>query len=817
MEVKQNTTVYSTAMLNKGGEMAELIKQHNWSNSSLGTPDTWPVSLKTTLGLMLHSAFPHFLFWGDELTCFYNDAFLPSLGVNGKHPSIGKKGKEVWQEIWEFIGPLIHQVMSTGKPVQFEDQLVPFYRNGKIEDIYWTFCYSPAYGDDGNIAGCFVTCTETTSKVQTIKKLTESEKRFQTLIREATVGIVVLSGAEMKVEIVNDAYGRLINKTPDELLGKELFDIIPEVADEFRPMLDNVRLTGEPVYLYHHPYTVTPDGKIVTGYLNVVYQPYREEDGTITGVMALCQDVTEQVRSINKAAETEQLLRSVVESAPFPIGVYIGREMRIILANHSIMEVWGKGFNVAGKLYSDILPELSNQKIFQQLDDVYTRGIPFHARNQRVDLMVDGKLKIYYFNYSFTPLFDTEGKVFGVMNTAADVTDLNLAKQQVEQSEKNFRQMILQAPVAMCILLGPDHVIEVANKQLIEIWGKRAEDIMHKPVFEALPDAREQGLEPVIAKVYNTGEPFYANEMPISLIRFGKQETVYLNFVYDPYRDAEGNIVGVLAIAHDVTPQVIARQQIEDVVAERTKELAAANSNLERSNEELAQFAYIASHDLQEPIRKVSVFTQMLESNLPALDERSQHYIDRIKLASSRMLALIRDVLNYSQLTGKVDEPVPVNINSVIADIKNDFELLIQQKHASIRYSNLPTVKAIPLHMSQLFGNLISNALKFTQKHSSPVITVTSEMAASDLVQSRELNTSPYHHIRVSDNGIGFGQENAEKIFNIFQRLNAKAEFEGTGIGLAMCRKIAQNHGGDIFATSREGEGTTFHILLPVI
>ncbi len=815
MELNRDINVFGSAVMQHDGEMAELIRQYDWSKSSLGTPDTWPISLKTTLGLILHSAFPHFLFWGEELICFYNDAFLPSLGTNGKHPSIGKKGKEVWPEIWDFIGPLIHQVMKSGKPVQFNDQLVPFYRNGKIEDIYWTFCYSPAYGDDGNISGCFVTCTETTTKVQTIKKLTESEKRFQLLIREATVGIVVLTGEEMKVEIVNDAYGRLIGKTAEELLGKELFDVIPEVADEFKPMLNNVRLTGEPVYLYHHPYTIKPGDKTIEGYLNVVYQPYREEDGSITGVMALCHDVTVQVASVKKAADTEQLLRSVVESAPFPIGVYTGKEMRILLANRSIMDVWGKGYDVIGKLYSDILPELSNQQIFQQLDGVYTQGIPFHARNQRVDLIVDEKLKIYYFNYSFTPLFDTDGNVFGVMNTAADVTDLNLAKQQVEQSEKNFRNMILQAPVAMCILLGPDHVIEVANQLIIELWGKPAEDIMHKPVFDALPDAREQGLEALLEKVYNEGESIHADEMPVSLLRFGKLETVYLNFVYDPYRDAEGNILGILAIAHDVTPQVMARHQIEDVVADRTKELAAANSSLEKSNEELAQFAYIASHDLQEPVRKVSVFTQMLESNLPALDERSQHYVDRIKLASSRMLALIRDVLSYSQLSGKADEPVNVDLNLVIRDIENDFELLMQQKHAKLEYHGLPTLSAIPLHMSQLFGNLISNALKFTRKQVEPIIIISSELADRNLLASRELSGESYHHITVNDNGIGFSEEDAEKIFNIFQRLNGKRDFEGTGIGLAMCRKIAQNHKGDIFATSKEGEGATFHILLP--
>src|SRR5579871_3994705 len=129
------------------GEMAELTRNFNWEDSSLGLPGQWPTSLLTTLGILLHSAFPMFLFWGKDLVCFYNDAFRPSLGADGKHPALGKTGKEVWGDIWEQISPWIYQVIETGKPVFFEDQLVPFYRNGQTEDIYWTFSYSPAYGD----------------------------------------------------------------------------------------------------------------------------------------------------------------------------------------------------------------------------------------------------------------------------------------------------------------------------------------------------------------------------------------------------------------------------------------------------------------------------------------------------------------------------------------------------------------------------------------------------------------------------------------------------------------------------------------------
>ncbi|HXR79437.1 MAG TPA: ATP-binding protein, partial [Saprospiraceae bacterium] len=139
-----------------------------------------------TLGILLHSAFPMFLFWGKDLICFYNDAYRPSLGEHGKHPAVGKKGKEVWPEIWGFIGPLIEKVMTTGEPVWFEDQLVPIFRNGKIEDVWWTFSYSAVYGDDETISGVFVTCTETTQKVLIHEKLVENEGQLENLVAERT-------------------------------------------------------------------------------------------------------------------------------------------------------------------------------------------------------------------------------------------------------------------------------------------------------------------------------------------------------------------------------------------------------------------------------------------------------------------------------------------------------------------------------------------------------------------------------------------------------------------------------------------------------
>lgn len=153
--------------LSNAGEIGQLVHDHDWSKTSIGKIEDWPLSLRITLYNVLHSGFPMFLFWGDDFLCFYNEAFRPSLGAEGKHPAIGKKAIIVWGEIWHIIGPLLQKVFMTGEAVKFEDTLVPFYRNGKVEQIYWTFTYSPALGENDKICGVLVTCMETTKYVST--------------------------------------------------------------------------------------------------------------------------------------------------------------------------------------------------------------------------------------------------------------------------------------------------------------------------------------------------------------------------------------------------------------------------------------------------------------------------------------------------------------------------------------------------------------------------------------------------------------------------------------------------------------------------
>ena len=799
--------------LSGGGETGKLIRSQNWSQTPLGMPDTWPLSLRSLLGVVLHSASPMVLFWGDDLICFYNDAYRPTLGTD-RHPAIGKRAADIFPEAWDFIKPILMGVKETGQPVKYEDLLIPVFRNGRTEDVYWTFSYSPAFGDDGSISGVFIHCTETTETVAIRKTMAENDSLFRTL-SEGTDILIAASDENRNSIYFNNAWQKLTGH-PVEALKKMGWAVLlhPDDKERFLNIYNNA---------FDRKASFSAECRLLSQngdyhWLLVTATPRYQNNGEFAGFLSSSIDITERKEAEEKFSISRDRLHSVVASAPFPIGVYVGREMRIALVNQSIVDVWGKGSDVVGKTYFEVLPELENQGIYPKLQNVFDTGQPYHARNQRVDLVVDGKLQPFYFNYSFTPLFDTEGKVYGVMNTAADVTDLTLATLQVAQSERNFRNLILQSPVAMCLLLGPEHTVEVANTAMVELWGKPREEVMYKPIFEGLPDAREQGLEELLNHVYQTGETFKANEMPVHLVRFGHDETVYQNFVYQPYKDSEGHVLGIIAITIDVTAQVLARQKIEDIVKARTQELEQANADLKRSNAELAQFAYIASHDLQEPLRKIRVFTQMLEARInDRLDEQSQNYMNKIQAASERMQTLIRDVLTYSELVKDNDAFVQVDLNKTLDEIISDYELLIEQKGAAVTHGNLPVIEAIPLQMTQLFSNLVSNSLKFAKTGVPPVITLAAkkmteaETALAGFVADRE-----YYHFRYSDNGIGFRPEYSQKIFNIFQRLHGKSEYEGTGIGLAMCRKIALNHHGGLDAKGSSENGAVFNVYLPV-
>ncbi|MFT3824820.1 MAG: response regulator [Chitinophagaceae bacterium] len=274
-------------------------------------------------------------------------------------------------------------------------------------------------------------------------------------------------------------------------------------------------------------------------------------------------------------------------------------------------------------------------------------------------------------------------------------------------------------------------------------------------------------------------------------------------------------IVKWVGIFTDIHQQRMVNQLLEQRVIERTQELQNANRELEASNHELQQFAYVASHDLKEPLRKIQVFSNLVRDKFLQQNPDAVAFMDRIIRSSERMTNLITDVLGYSELsiTGAYEM---TNLNNIISDIMGDMELLITEKKAFVEVDEIPSIEVIPAQMRQVFQNILSNALKFSQKDVLPRIEIKAELIDDRSAFAAANASGAYCRISVTDNGIGFNEVYLDRIFSIFQRLHSKEEYEGTGIGLAIVKKIVDNHNGILTARSKEGEGSNFIIVLPV-
>jgi light-regulated signal transduction histidine kinase (bacteriophytochrome) len=262
----------------------------------------------------------------------------------------------------------------------------------------------------------------------------------------------------------------------------------------------------------------------------------------------------------------------------------------------------------------------------------------------------------------------------------------------------------------------------------------------------------------------------------------------------------------------DYKQMVLEKEKFQKILENKIKEL-------DRSNKELEEFAYIASHDLQEPLRKITSFSERLIEKLPEnLEPDVQIYLNRMLAATNNMRILIDNLLEFSRTSRNREPFVKADLNNILAEVKADLELKIEETSAVIIAEKLPVIDAIPMQMRQLFSNLLTNAIKFRNPEKPPHINITCTIISEEEREEYHLRPDgPYFRIEVKDEGIGFEQEFSLKIFQIFQRLHGKSEYPGSGIGLAICKKIVDNHCGHIYAVSEPGNGATFVIILPEI
>ncbi|MGE5316798.1 MAG: ATP-binding protein [Chloroflexota bacterium] len=501
------------------------------------------------------------------------------------------------------------------------------------------------------------------------------------------------------------------------------------------------------------------------------------------------------------------------------------------------------------------------------------------------------------------------------------------------REDYNLTNLVMQSPVAMALLFGRDHIIQLMNVKALDLLGHEINTLLNRPAFEAMPELRGQGLETIFEEVFTSGKPFTANELALQLIYHGSPCKRFVNVTFQPLTNEYHEVIGIVATAVDITEQVASKRLIQeserkykglfhsmsqgfciiklvfdkennpidyiflevndafynytpvrDILCKSAASLAKGNlgfwldifgkvaqtgkditvtgngvmntgqyfevyaypvsnhqvallftdiserrkneelqkefnlqlkalvdqrtEELQKLNENLQQFAHIASHDLKEPTRKIISYSRLLiEDELP--EDTRLSFLNNIHKSGNRLASTIDDILKYSTNDQYFEEEFKeVDLNDILNDIVTDLELKIENVKAVLKISELPVIKGSRILLYQLFYNLISNSLKFIN----PQVTSTIVLSARNSI----IDNYKVTEITLSDNGVGFEQKYAEKIFEKFSRLNAKDKYEGTGLGLALCKRIAERHSGTITALGIPNVGAVFTILLPV-
>jgi PAS domain S-box-containing protein len=600
---------------------------------------------------------------------------------------------------------------------------------------------------------------------------------------------VFVKGRDGRYIAVNQAWEEFFGIAREDFVGKKVSDLYPQnpAVAALHGAKDMELWTRPGGQRYETPITTYAGESRDTIYYKATYLG---ATGEVDGLVGAIVDITSRKQAEAKLRESEERFRAVVDSANEGILVY-DRALNIVAGNQAAERIIGVPLvDIIGAAgFTSLLPcVLADGRPLGDKDRPtrVTLRAGEGLTGYIVGIQRPGGLTWLSINTAFMRRAG-EADWYGIVSTISDITAQRNAEMALRESEARFRQTFELAAAGIAHIV--DGRFTRVNRSLCEILGRSEAELIGASVRElSHPDDRELAT-PVLQRVYAGGtEP----------ARFEKR-----------YLRADGGVVwveGVIALVKNEAGAPLYLIAIFDDVTERKEAeaaLAAAHEELKRSNAELEQFAYVASHDLQEPLRMVSSYTQLVQRRYgDRLDGDAKEFMGFVVEGAARMKQLIEDLLAYSRVGTRGREFEPVALEAPLQKALTNLRRAIEEASAAVTWDALPTVMADESQLAQLFQNLVGNALKF-RSASVPRIHVSSVERETEW------------EVTVADNGIGIEPQYYERIFMVFQRLHNKTEYPGTGIGLAICKKVVERHGGRLWVESKSGAGSTFKFTLP--
>jgi PAS domain S-box-containing protein len=683
------------------------------------------------------------------------------------HPDDAQPTVEAWK-----------QAVAERKMFVFE------HRVRRHDGVYRLFSIRavPVIHNGGEISEWVGVHTDITEERELVQALRQSEDRFRRALEIETVGVIFFDPSGL-IKRANDAFLRMGGYTEEDVAsGRLRWDILtpPEWMRASEVAIQQLKTAGSTI-----PYEKEYYRKDGSRWMGVFAAKLLSEHDAVEFIL----DVTERKRLERTLANREERYHALFTSIDegFCVGQMLFDESGRP-ADYRFLEM-NPWFEQATGLSRETALGKTAKEVVNGLEELWVERYGHVVQSGQAERFENYSAAMgrWFRVYAFPVGGDQFALLFSDVTAekAAEAEQSRLL-QQIESERQRLQQVFAQSPVAIIVFRGRDFVVELANPPYQALVQGR--ELVGHPFRDVMPELG-QDVWDVFHRVLDTGEPYTADEwhVPYDADRDGVLEDHWFNVNYHPFREPDGSVSGFIAVLTEVTTQVLARKE------------------LERVNKELEEFAYIASHDLQEPLRMVNIYSQLLTRRFVPNEPQAKEYAGLVEEGVNRMQLLIRDLLTYSRTVQREELPVgPADLSMALSEARSVLHNRIEESGADIQAEKLPVVCGNMQQIAHVFQNLLSNALKYRKPDVSPQIRISAKRDGKQWI------------IAVQDNGIGFDQQYAERIFGLFKRLH-NTEYPGTGVGLAICQRIIERYGGRMWAEGKPQVGAIFYFALPAI